>query len=95
MKLVTQRGLVELTGDSVGTVHAEVQRLMVQLTQPEYALICNDDVYVEEVMDLVAAQSELLMTALMMQAGEIRFGQQLIDQPGVSDDMRGQMAEFW
>ena len=95
VEFVTQRGLVELTDASVGTIHAEVQRLMLQLAQPDCALINHDDDYFEEVMDLVAAQSESLMTALLMQDAEIHFGQPLIDRPAVSEEERGQMSDFW
>ena len=68
---------------------------MLQLAQPECALINHDDDYFEEVMDLVAARSEFLMTALLRQDAEIHFGQLRIDRPAVSDEDRGQMSEFW
>ena len=64
MEFVIQNGLIGLTEDSVSTIHAEVQGLMMQLHHPESALISHDDVYVEEVMDLVAAQSEFLLPLL-------------------------------
>ena len=95
MEFVTQRELIELIDDSVGTINAEVQRLMMQLTQPGYALITHDDIYVVVVMDLVAAQNEFLMTTLMMQEAGIHFGQLLIDQPAVSNEERGQKSDFW
>ena len=67
---------------SAGAIHAEVQRLMTHLFSLD--LVSREDEYIDEVMDLIADRSRVLLTALADKVDTDSDGQ-LVDLPAVTD----------
>ena len=86
----------DVTDSSVEAFHAKVQQVMTLLFS--FNLISPDDDYVNEVMDLIAERSEVLLTALVEEHRnkmDTDSDGQLIEEPAVTEEKRANMAEHW
>ena len=86
----------DVTDSSVEAFHAKVQQVMTLLFS--FNLISPDDDYVDEVMDLIAERSEVLLTALVEEHQnkmDTDSDVQLIEEPAVTEEERANMAEHW
>jgi hypothetical protein len=86
----------DVTDSSVEAFHAKVQQVMTLLFS--FNLISPDDDYVNEVMDLIAERSEVLLTALVEEHRnkmDTDSDGQLIEEPAVTEEKRANVAEHW